>query len=494
MHVWRHWREARTQQAFHYGMSNFSASLLNNVFITYYVEMFLTVAPLQNQWFMMGQVLYCGWNCVNDPIFGWIGDTQFAAKLHRRLPRIRVGGPLWALAFLLPWFPWTPTAAQHPVLAGLHFFVSMLLYDGMLSWTMVAHQALLADMTTEDYQRERCTMFGAACHLGGAFSVFLAHQLWDPSHLLPFQTLCVGLSLVACGGFYITTHSPYVNENAALRCDLADPAHHIPTPSLTTFITTLSRHSNFRVFVVVGLLQQFSCTFNTNFFSMFLTAFTGNAMPHWVQSSILLSAFVVPHLCTLLITPLLHRVGKYMVVQGLIAVRLACAVGVLCWVCVYFSVPVSSLLYAENPPDIPAPPFVSVLTAFLLVNRVVTECVCRLVPLIITDLIDEDTVLNSRKVTMSSMYFGCHAFFTKPGQSLAPMFGWWVLHHMNTPTLQTLHSGTMGKSWLVLVQLVVLTPILMTCLMLLGWRKYSLKGHYLKRIKATLARAEHDLV
>ena len=62
---------------------------------------------------------------------------------------------------ILPTIPpsiplYLPPNAPPLQLAGLHFFLTMFLYDGFMSWTMVAYQALLADMTADDRQRERC--------------------------------------------------------------------------------------------------------------------------------------------------------------------------------------------------------------------------------------------------------------------------------------------------------------------------------------------------
>ena len=59
---------------------------------------------------------------------------------------------------------------------------------------------------------------------------------------------------------------------------------------------------------------------------------------------------------------------------------------------------------------------------------------------------------------MSSMYFGCHALFTKPGQSLAPMFGWWVLQRCDPDRIvldfdprsdKTVDTDVAAKVWMV---------------------------------------------
>ena len=43
--------------------------------------------------------------------------------------------------------------------------------------------------------------------------------------------------------------------------------------------------------------------------------------------------------------------------------------------------------------------------------------------------VDEDKVVNMREKTMSGLIIGSSAFFTKPGETIAPMLGWFLIHH-----------------------------------------------------------------
>jgi len=60
-------------------------------------------------------------------------------------------------------------------------------------------------------------------------------------------------------------------------------------------------------------------------------------------------------------------------------------------------------------------------------NRVFTEGTCKLLNLVISDLVDEDVVLHSRHQAISALMFGTVALLSKPGQTLAPLIGTWVL-------------------------------------------------------------------
>lgn len=60
-------------------------------------------------------------------------------------------------------------------------------------------------------------------------------------------------------------------------------------------------------------------------------------------------------------------------------------------------------------------------------NRVFTEGTCKLLKLVISDLVDEDFVVNRRQQAVSALLFGMVALLTKPGQTLAPLIGTWLL-------------------------------------------------------------------
>ena len=62
-------------------------------------------------------------------------------------------------------------------------------------------------------------------------------------------------------------------------------------------------------------------------------------------------------------------------------------------------------------------------------NRVFTEGTCKLLTLVISDLVDEDCVLHRRKQAVSALMFGTVALLSKPGQTLAPLIGTWLLAH-----------------------------------------------------------------
>ena len=153
-----------------YGAIMFCSSLLNNIFISYYIDLFVNVVHVDSSWFYIGQTVFMVWNAANDPLLGWLSDTtscherligyircvvsrfvdlvyrlvvaacgifslpifrvvhRFTIKsgsqtlgcsagdvqlMHkpssgwgRRVDMIRFGGILWCVSFILLWWPW----------------------------------------------------------------------------------------------------------------------------------------------------------------------------------------------------------------------------------------------------------------------------------------------------------------------------------------------------------------------------------------------------
>ena len=165
-------RGVTTLEAVAFGSTMFGSACINNLFVTYYLDLFCGVASVSAEWFFFGQAIFMVWNALNDFCFGWISDKLANRKIEAsrhsqadapanparsRARGIRWGGFLWAAAFLLIWFP--PGDSAPSVLKGLHFTVSLCFYDGLLSYVEVNHSALLAEICTSSKGRATCNMY-----------------------------------------------------------------------------------------------------------------------------------------------------------------------------------------------------------------------------------------------------------------------------------------------------------------------------------------------
>eukprot|EP01137_Pigoraptor_chileana_P030822 Opistho-2@17823 len=69
-----------------------------------------------------------------------------------------------------------------------------------------------------------------------------------------------------------------------------------------------------------------------------------------------------------------------------------------------------------------APLSAAIILGYMVVNRAIAEGTFALFNLSLADIIDADVVGSRRSAPISSMFFGTNALFTKPAQSLSPMF------------------------------------------------------------------------
>ncbi|MHA2396651.1 MAG: MFS transporter, partial [Candidatus Thorarchaeota archaeon] len=121
--------------------------LLAFVFSLKYVEFFFDDLGLLPSFFIAGQVIYMTINALNDPLSGQLSDQTNRERWgSRRLIYIRYGAPIWALTFILVWFPWSLT---NQLIIFIHYVVSICLFDTLLTLVLLVWMALLPEMTMD---------------------------------------------------------------------------------------------------------------------------------------------------------------------------------------------------------------------------------------------------------------------------------------------------------------------------------------------------------
>ena len=116
--------------------------------------------------------------------------------------------------------------------------------------------------------------------------------------------------------------------------------------------------------------------------------------------------------------------------------------------------------------------------------------------LIVTDLVDEDYVINRRKTAISALIFGTTSFLAKPGQTLAPLIGTYLissttgvdLFSSNSPLdMLNLHPSPTSEDDDIYrngcFQILIIIPIVSAFLQILTWQKFDLHSKKLKSIK-----------
>ncbi|XP_039337213.1 transmembrane protein 180 isoform X1 [Mauremys reevesii] len=494
-----------------YGSLSLFVSILHNVFLLYYVDTFVSVYKIDKLSFWIGETVFLIWNSLNDPLFGWLSDRVFLSTqqsgveisspevILKRLKALSRNGPLFAISFLAFWVSWA-----HP---GLQFLLCLCLYDSFLTMVDLNHNALLADLAVSAKDRTSlnfyCSLFSAI----GSLSVFMSYAVWNKEDFFSFRIFCVVLALCSVAGFTLATwllrqrfetevKVKWDQESTLKELYIEQPSAPLEKRiTLGEYLKQLSRHHNFLWFVCMNLVQVFHCHFNSNFFPLFLEHLLSDRISLSTGSFLLGISYIAPHLNNLYFLSLCQRCGVYAVVRGLFFLKLALSIIMLLagpdqvhLLCIFiasapcFHVPLSHAL-----------------SALLRSNRVFTEGTCKLLNLVVTDLVDEDFVLNRRKQAASALLFGMVALVTKPGQTFAPLIGTWLLCtytgydiFQRAPLSNVVSAQpklASNAAWEPTLRqgcfyLLVFIPITCALLQLLSWSQFSLHGRRLQMVKS----------
>ncbi|KAI8487659.1 MFS/sugar transport protein [Branchiostoma belcheri] len=169
---------------------------------------------------------------------------------------------------------------------------------------------------------------------------------------------------------------------------------------------------------------------------------------------------------TLLLSPVVERVGSYRVILASFHLELVCAVG----------------MFLAGPQ-----PWLIIL--YLLMDMSIPGAIFNLFNISVSDIIDADCKKYARKTPLSSMFFGMNALFTKPAQSLAPMLVVSILNRYGYEDLvrstTELGTSTAGHDELrqVMFHIFCLLPATIAFLQILVWKPYSLKDSHASTAK-----------
>ena len=296
---------------------------------------------------------------------------------------------------------------------GLHFVACLLLYDTFLSYVLLVHASLLADLTLDAHERTDCNLWSSFFSILGSCSVFFSNLYWDATDLLSFRIFCVIVAMLSLGSLQLSYRMlcrlPAVSDGERIRLSKVDPiTATVEDFSWKGFARDIVKHNNFWIFAVINLLQVFNCHYNSNFLAVSFETFVSPDVSPAAISMMLAFAATFPHVVVVAIAPALRKFGLYRMMQLLYLLKIL----------------ISAVAFGSLQPGQSS---VSSFCAFFLANKIMTETICRHGNLVVAELSDQDCHRNSRANSRSSMYFGAIALFSKPGQAIAAMIGWKAL-------------------------------------------------------------------
>eukprot|EP00058_Branchiostoma_floridae_P025151 XP_002610641.1 hypothetical protein BRAFLDRAFT_65831 [Branchiostoma floridae] len=406
-----------------YASLAFANAIMNPLFNFYYVKLFLNSYKISEVWFNQAQVLYMVWNAVNDPLFGYFQDNSSLPCFRRRRTSILYSAPLFALSFLIPWFPWGQYQPDD-WLIGVHLIVALNLYDTLFTFVLLQHCALFAEVSRKHEDRVRLMKYClVAALVGTGPSVGIAAAVSNNmENLHNFRVFTVLVAALAWGSMHyaalnIRTEIDATRDQALLEAE-SQPKHEAATSTSIWKLTwQIVTQRNFILFIAA-----------------------------------------------LLLSPVVERVGSYRVILGSFYLELVCAAG----------------MFAIGPQP-------WLIVVYMLLDISIPTAIFNLFNISISDLIDDDCAKHARKTPLSSMFFGMNALFTKPAQSLAPMlvvtilnrYGYEELVRSTTVPDATRHDELKR----VMFQIFCLLPATLAFLQILVWKPYSLRNSHASAAK-----------
>jgi len=198
-------QKVKTKEKVFFGFGVLADTLLSGVFGLYLTDYFINEVLISFELFIVANVIYLIVNSLNDVIFGFYADRT-RTKLGRRIPYIRYGAPLFALAFIFLWFPLPGTAPGNPTRGQAAKFLQLVFgyvfFDTMLTIVVLSLVALPPELSESTQERNKfslySTLFGG---IGGAL-VFIV-----PSIVLlgmnSFRIFVVFIAILAMLSFII---------------------------------------------------------------------------------------------------------------------------------------------------------------------------------------------------------------------------------------------------------------------------------------------------
>ncbi|MEX2757520.1 MAG: MFS transporter [Candidatus Sigynarchaeota archaeon] len=208
---------ARSKAA--YALANGANGLLSglglNNLIFFYSEKLNFDTSLQG----IAWLIFIVVNALNDPILG-ILEERVNTKIGRRIPILRYGAPLYAVLFILMWFPFAP-AGNQPLLF-VNYLLMLCIFDTVYSMIGLVTYSLPAEMAITAKERSSImvysTLIGFAPTVLG-FVLPLALLKKGPGGVLEWQVIM--LLIAAIGGGLLYGSSYFIKENAWARREQA---------------------------------------------------------------------------------------------------------------------------------------------------------------------------------------------------------------------------------------------------------------------------------
>uniref|UniRef100_A0A0N5B0J4 Major facilitator superfamily domain-containing protein 12 n=1 Tax=Syphacia muris TaxID=451379 RepID=A0A0N5B0J4_9BILA len=439
--------------------AQFGMSVLQTLFMFYYVKVFLNVFKINEVWFAIAQILFMIWNSINDPLFGYVQDISSNWMKNRRKVILYLG-PFLVLSFYLLWFPWSSKDSSSYI-CGIHFITALFFYDAFYSFINVAWSALFAEYTYETHSRVTAIKYSQVAVLLASFVLPVAERLSKGlSDFSSFQWLCILIGIIAVCCFCITgtlseKKKSLRKDKDQLLTELSEEDNISASKILKTTKEVFSQ-KNFYILVITHFIHSCRSMSHLNFATIstdLLIASDVISKGTWKMSLLYAVCAIVPQI-------LVICSGNFFIKQGLYRTLLgsffsSVAVAVFFWLTAF-----------ENS---------YMVIAFFFIDSIMVHSIAPLFQILLAEFVDDDYRRFRRGKPISSIIFSLDALIVKSSQSIAPII---VVHILNAHEYAAYQQNNEKPKELIscMFNLLCCTPLLLGTLQLLVFRNWSLRG------------------
>lgn len=495
-----YWKHPTNLIALEFGVVSFSFTTIHNIFMLYFVDLFMFHYGLSLSWLWISQVCFVIWNFASNYLLG----NPKQSSIYEMT--VTYGGPVLAGVFLCPFVFQFSTSNTF---IGIYFTFFLCLYDTIFNRVLLSRSIWLQENVVQLKDKLKIHFLGfvfasvASCAVFPSYLYYPYYPHGTLTRGLPgneFRWFCLAISMLSFFGFIFSsfchvsregdskisasssssssTPSPSLSSPSSpllssSSTSTKSPAFQKPasSPSLTSLpsythkynynttrsdanvalvsLQTLTRnvmsHTNMAIYILVNLLQVFSSTFSVVFLHLFI-AYHVNAGQK-TQATVLFICFFSPVVMNIILSVFAGRRETYDLLRFLFQVK----IGISAFAFVFGS-------------------HLFVVVVFTIFSRAIVESVFGLLMFVSQDVDSEHHVkFGYRKATQRLVSVG------KIGQAAAPLVGAAsFMYPQSDLTLDVLENRLYYST--------ILVMLLSGCVQLFVWSKYTLHGSYLKDI------------
>ncbi|BBF42302.1 sugar transporter [Lachnospiraceae bacterium KM106-2] len=194
------------------------AGLITGGGLTYYFTKWM---GLKASYVSIAWLIFGIWNAVNDPLFGYLSDRT-KSNLGRRIPYIRYGAPLYALAFIISWiaFPWVGNQWA----MFFQMLISLFLFDALYTAIATSLYVMPYEITVDNQARGSIfiwKVFFSIISLGAPLILMPLIQPEPGESATTFRLIMTCIGIVA--GIYVYVSTFFYQENNYVKEEAQPP-------------------------------------------------------------------------------------------------------------------------------------------------------------------------------------------------------------------------------------------------------------------------------